>query len=264
MARRGLPKPKPPEVVAWKEAVERDGDAPAPEGYICQLGRSGSRISRQLKRILPDSKIRPIVAAVLVPEPEEDTALAKAAKEKRPLRNGTTGEFVKGHNGVGTTREAAQCRSAWEKVFRERLTPQKMAEMVDTAYGIAVNPDHPQCAFVFKYLADRMLGKVAQTIDVNQTNHLTIEERRTRVLSLLGVHQDDAALRFRDGTPAFIDQPGDREPGAASLSGPIPDGPLALPDLGEVPPRGGDVGVGAEVRVEARHAEQEDGPPVQQ
>jgi hypothetical protein len=173
--------------------------------------------------------------------------------------------FAKGSVRYAGQSKGARRRYAWEKAFAKVITRGKFEKVVEAMLRVAQNDEHPSQVIAQKAILDRCLGKAKQTIDIHEHTTLTIEEKRTRVLQLLGVLPEDATLKFADGTPAFEDHGSDlgQEPSPPALSGGLPDGHEPLPPVGEVPPSGGDVGVGAEVGAEAGDARQEDGPPVQ-
>ena len=177
------------------------------------------------------------------------------------------GKWQPGHDGGGRTHvkkiaKGVTRRHAWNRIFRKFFKPERMEAVIEALYETATNQEDPQKVAAIKEILNRTLGKVKTTIDINETQTLTIEERKTRVLALLGVNPEDASLRFRDGSPAFQNE-GDDGDGVAALPAAIPVGPLALPDLGEVPPSGDHLGECVEVGREADHAEEAARPPVQ-
>jgi hypothetical protein len=154
-------------------------------------------------------------------------------------------------------------RHAWNRIFRKFFTPSRMEAVVDALYETATNAEDPQKIVAIKEILNRTLGKVKTTIDINENQTLTIEERKTRVLQLLGVNESDASLRFRNGQAPHELQ-GDVIDGALALPAEVPAGQLPVPAVGEVAPDRGDVGVGAEVGLQADHPSEAPRPPVQQ
>jgi hypothetical protein len=191
-----------------------------------------------------------------------DEPIVEIGKYKAP-RTAKLQRFSKNSTRYAGQSKGARRRYAWEKAFAKVITRGKFEKVVEAMLRVAQNDEHPSQVIAQKAILDRCLGKARQTIDINEHSTLTIEEKRTRVLTLLGVLPEDATLKFADGSLAFEDQQNDLGQSALALPIEVPAGHQPVLGVGEVPPGGGDVGVGTEVGAEAGDAQQEDGPPVQ-
>ena len=247
----------------------------APKGYkFVRQPRSDGRLGKKRLLYKVDDRGEPIGDPLPFRKKGKAKQYAPVRDPNLPPRTVTDetprekdGKFLPGTGGPGRTHvkkiaKGVTRRHAWNRIFRKFFKPERMEAVIEALYETATNQEDPQKVAAIKEILNRTLGKVKTTIDINETQTLTIEERKTRVLALLGVNPEDASLRFRDGSPAFQNE-GDDGDGVAALPAAIPVGPLALPDLGEVPPSGDHLGVGPEVGREADHAGEATRPPVQ-
>jgi hypothetical protein len=235
----------------------------APHGHIFVRQRVDGKLTlkKLLYKIGPNGK--PTGDPIPFKKPPKQKSYPRKRQEGTPrpcdlvMRDEKTGHFQPGvlqaaHDPahLEKRRIGIKRRHAWNRSFRQFFTPAKMLDVMASLYETAINPEDPQKVSAIKEILNRGMGKPKTLIDINENQTLTIEERKVRVLSLLGVSPNDATLRFRDGTPAF-QSAGDDGNGAAALPAALPALPEPLPNLGEVAPGGDNVGERPEVRGEA-------------
>jgi hypothetical protein len=202
-----------------------------------------------------------IPAAPSIPLPDPTEASSNLSKEfadqDRPLP-------AKPRRGTGPVPAGGRNKliDRARKAFTRGVDSSDIEKIARRMVGIALDdPDGRLALEAAKFIFNYRIGRPKQEIDINETSTLTFEERKTLVLEMLSVDEDDATLRFSktESTGRTLPNPGDSPaPNTkALLSGPEP-----LPDMGEVPPSGSDVGIRVKVRRKADDADEAAGPSV--